>query len=347
MVRVGLSGCGVVSQLYYGPALRRLADEGCLQLAAVFDPTPASAAAIAGPNPAMTCARFEDLLGLGLDLLIVASPPPFHAPQTIAALQAGVAVHCEKPLALSVDEGVRMLDAACLARRPLSVAMMRRRFPAVRAIGALLTSQAIGPIRSVEVFEGGPFRWPVASPAYFTRAQSGGGVLRDMGPHALDLLSGWLGVPQLNSYQDDSRGGVEANCRLQLTYGGVRCAIRMSRDWARPNRYLFRGASGWISWIPYEPDRLEIAVGDGSCGVLTLHKRNPRDATALGEPEGDFSAAFADHLREVVAGLGAPTLPTRGRLGLDILELIDRCYAERRSMEESWRESPAVWACAS
>jgi predicted dehydrogenase len=347
MMRVGLSGCGAVTQLYYGPALRLLANEGCLQLTAVFDPDRASAAAIAGPNSATTCARFEDLLGLGLDLLLVASPPPVHAPQAIAALKAGIAVHCEKPLALSAHDGARMLEAASLARRPLSVALMRRSFPAVRAIGALLAAQAIGPLRSVEVFEGGPFRWPVGSPAYFSQAQSGGGVFRDMGPHALDLLSGWLGAPELNSYRDDAMGGVETNCRLELAYGGVPCVIRMSRDWARPNRYLFKGAHGWLSWIPYEPDRLEIDVGDGVCGVLALHKRIPGDTPALGEPEGDFAAAFAGHLRDVVAGLRAPTFATRRSLGLETLEFIDRCYVERSPIEELWRDSPAIWTCAS
>jgi predicted dehydrogenase len=68
----------------------------------------------------------------------------------------------------------------------------------------------------VEAFEGGQFDWPVRSTGYFTRAQSGGGVLQDIGTHVLDLLAWWFGEPEALLYEDDAMGGVEANCRIRV-----------------------------------------------------------------------------------------------------------------------------------
>lgn len=329
MLRVGLSGCGAVSRLYYGPALRRLEDEGAVAVAGLFDPEPAGLAELAAVFPAARqCAGFEALLAAGLDLVVIASPPKFHASQTIAALESGVRVHCEKPLALSATDGARMLEAAKARGLSLTVGLMRRSFPAVRAIAAILERGTLGRLRSVDVFEGGPFDWPVRSPSYFSVQESGGGVLRDLGPHALDLLTGWFGEPELHDYRDDADGGVEANCRIELTCAGAPCTVRMSRDWARPNRYLFTGDRGRLAWTPYEPEHLELSL-DGS-------PQTP--AGPEPSPVSDFVIAFTSGLRDVLARVEAGAVEVTPRaIGLDTLELIDRCYAMRQLMDEPWR----------
>lgn len=322
MIRIGLSGCGAVSSRYYAPALAALETAGEARLVAAFDPDVAARQAICARLPQVgSCASYEELLDAGLDLVVLASPPRRHAEQAIAALAKGLAVHCEKPLAMSGEEAAAMVAAAQAAGRPLTEGLVRRQFPSVRAIADLLERRTIGDLVSVEVFEGGPFDWPVSSPAYFSRAESGGGVLRDLGPHVFDLLIGWFGEPELVACQDDARGGVEANVKVELDFRGVRVKIRLSRDWARPNRFVFRGASGTIVWTPYETDRLELSLG-GQSAVLVL------------EAAGEFQDAFTAQLRTAISGGGAA-----GR-GLEpggaALRLIDLCYARRRPMSEPW-----------
>ncbi len=295
---------------------------GEARLVAVFDPDPAAMQAVCARLPnARACASYEDLLTADLDLVLVASPPRRHAEQTIAALARGLAVHCEKPLAMSGDEAARMVAAAQAAGRPLTEGLVRRRFPSVRAIADLLHRGVIGELASVEVFEGGPFDWPVSSPAYFSRAESGGGVLRDLGPHVFDLLIGWLGEPQLIECRDDARGGVEANARVVLDFGGVRARVRFSRDWARPNRFVFQGAAGRIIWTPYETDRLLLEF-DGQVAALVLEKG------------GDFQDAFTAQLRAAISG--APEAGRGQEPGLAALAMIDLCYARRQPMAEPW-----------
>ncbi len=72
-------------------------------------------------------ARWEDLLELELDALSVAVPTFLHAPIAIAALERGLHVLCEKPIARSPEEADAMLAAAHKAGRVLDVAFNRRR----------------------------------------------------------------------------------------------------------------------------------------------------------------------------------------------------------------------------
>lgn len=322
MIRIGLSGCGAVSTLYYAPALMALEAAAEARLVAVFDPDAAAMDAICARFPnARPMASYDDLLAAGLDLLLLASPPGRHAEQALAALAKGLAVHCEKPLAMSAAEAATMVAAAQAAGRPLTEGLVRRQFETVRAIADLLRRRVIGDLLSVEIFEGGPFAWPVSSPGYFSRTVSGGGVLRDLGPHIFDLLIGWLGEPRLIAYQDDARGGVEVNARIDLELDGVPARVRLSRDWARPNRFVFNGASGKISWTPYETDRLELEL-DGRVATLVL------------KDNGEFQGAFTAQLRAAVAGLTTPN-PALAP-GLASARLIDLCYERRKPMAEYW-----------
>src|SRR5215471_6301856 len=80
----------------------------------------------------------------GLDALYVATPVFLHAPQTLAALQAGLHVLCEKPMALNFDQATRMVDAATRHRRNLGVAYYRRAYPKVQRARELIRLGAIG-----------------------------------------------------------------------------------------------------------------------------------------------------------------------------------------------------------
>ena len=133
--RVALVGCGAVAEVYYAPALRELSKEGLVRVTALADTDRASAERLARRFPAAQIQ--EDLGGLeseSVDLAVVASPPRFHAAQSIELLGRGVSVLCEKPMAASVEEGEAMLEAASSSRRVLAVGLVRRYLPACETI---------------------------------------------------------------------------------------------------------------------------------------------------------------------------------------------------------------------
>ena len=328
-----------MTRLYYVPALRVLEQEGLARVAALWDPAGDALARIARDFPhAHPAAAYEDLLHHGLELVIVASPPRFHHEQAIAAFEAGAAVLCEKPLATTVADAEAMVRAAGRAGRPLAVGLMRRFFPAVRSLKAMLETRVIGELRNFHCFEGGDFRWPVTSSSYFERSRSGGGVLIDLGPHVLDLLLWWLGPPASVAYQDDAMGGVEANCKISVSYDRFAGEVRLSRDWHRPNRYIFEGTAGTLAWTVTETDRLDLAWHDtGLVSELILHDAVPGDPLRPRRPATNFEQSFGQQIRQAIAAArGARSSIVDGAEALASLRLIEHCYRQRKLLPLHW-----------
>lgn len=330
-ITVGVSGCGAVTALYHAPALRLLESEGAVRVTAVFDPDAAALAEVGGRFPrARRVGRFEDLLSPPPALVLIASPPAFHAEQASAALQAGSDVLCEKPLATRLADARSLVELARHSGRILAAGMIRRYFPATRAVGEILRSGAIGAVRQFRCFEGGPFDWPVRSLSYFTRDGSGGGVLADVGVHALDLLGWWLGPCTTLSCADDAMGGVEAECLLKLAFGEAEGEVRLSRIWPRPNRYELIGTKGSVTWTVNETNRIELRIGAGLHTIdAAIHE--------AGRSASNFHLSVLEQLRAVSAAVaGRPAQIVSGADALPSLELVERCYRERTLMPMGW-----------
>ena len=125
----------------------------------------------------------EPLLKDGnVDALIVATPNYLHAPQTIAALNAGVHVMVEKPMSISAQEAEQMCEAAEKSGALLMVAHCWRFDPDVlwlkeqsQKLGKIIRTKGIGVHP-----HWGPSGW------FTIKEFAGGGALADMGIHALD-----------------------------------------------------------------------------------------------------------------------------------------------------------------
>ncbi|MEW5938202.1 MAG: Gfo/Idh/MocA family oxidoreductase [Chloroflexota bacterium] len=128
----------------------------------------------------------------GMDALIVSTPNYLHAPQTIAALKAGVHVLVEKPMAMNAREAETMCEAAQKSGATLMVAHCWRFDEDVNWLKA--QSKKLGTIIRTKGYgvhsHWGPSGW-------FTQKKfAGGGALADMGIHALDTARFLLGDPQ-------------------------------------------------------------------------------------------------------------------------------------------------------
>ncbi len=128
----------------------------------------------------------------GVDALVVSTPNYLHAPQAIAALEAGVHVMVEKPMAMNAKEAEQMCAAADKSGKLLMVAHCWRFHPEVQ----WLRSQAerLGPIIRTKAYSvhvnWGPSGW------FAQKQYAGGGAMADMGVHALDTTRFLLGDPQ-------------------------------------------------------------------------------------------------------------------------------------------------------
>ena len=143
-----------------------------------------------------------------LDILSVAVPNDQHNPLTIAGLEAGANVLCEKPMAMNAQEARQMLDTAKRCGKKLGIDFSYRFNPQSRAMKAMIEEGALGNIyyaRSVWFRRAGipglaaaNFNTGAGSPMgswFFDKKQSGGGPLIDLGVHRLDLALWLMGYP--------------------------------------------------------------------------------------------------------------------------------------------------------
>jgi predicted dehydrogenase len=191
--RVGFLGVGWIGR----HRMQGIIDTDTVEVVAVADPSAemVKEAAKLAPNAAVGT-TLEDVLAHRLDGLVIATPSAQHAEQCIAALQAGVAVFCQKPLGRSAKEVRAVIDAARGADRLLGVDFSYRFTAGVQAIRDLIRGGDLGDIRAIDLtFHNayGP-----GKPWFYDRQLSGGGCLIDLGVHLIDLALWVLDFPEVS-----------------------------------------------------------------------------------------------------------------------------------------------------
>jgi predicted dehydrogenase len=152
-----------------------------------------------------------------VDLVSIVTPPVTHAEMAVAALEAGKAVLCEKPMAMNVAETARMCEAARAAGRLALIDHELRFLPARRRMRELIQGGELGRVRHAKfLFRGGsrasadtPWNW-------WSDESAGGGALGAIGSHAVDALHWLLGTRVSHVSADD-----EASLLVNFEDGGA------------------------------------------------------------------------------------------------------------------------------
>ncbi|MEM3658651.1 MAG: Gfo/Idh/MocA family oxidoreductase [Candidatus Hadarchaeum sp.] len=134
----------------------------------------------------------EALMRKDFDCAIVATPNKFHAPISIAAMNSGKHVLCEKPLARSPEEAHAMVDAAKQNNVFLKTGSNLRYFSNVRKAKELVDGGAIGRPLFVRGWIGHDGK-KVLHTWNVNKELSGGGTMLDNGAHILDLFRWFMG----------------------------------------------------------------------------------------------------------------------------------------------------------
>lgn len=129
-LRVGILGAGPVTQAIHLPTLARLSEDFEIRL--VMDVQAETAETVAQRAGARYATRAEDVFAdSSIDVIVVCSPPQFHAAQVIAACRAGVkAVLCEKPLATTIEQAHEIAEVSRETGVPIVVGAMHTFDPA-------------------------------------------------------------------------------------------------------------------------------------------------------------------------------------------------------------------------
>ena len=192
-IKVGIIGAGSIAEWGHIPGYL---DQSDVKLIAVCDIVGERARRVAKEVGARHAFEdYQELLRLEeIEAVSVCTPNKFHAPITIAALQAGKHVLCEKPPAMSAGEAQAMVDAARAKDRVLMICLNNRFQPEIQLLKQYIEGGELGKIYYAKT---GILRRRGSAGGWFAQKEmSGGGALIDIGVHCLDWTWWLMGCPQ-------------------------------------------------------------------------------------------------------------------------------------------------------
>ncbi|MEO7026635.1 MAG: Gfo/Idh/MocA family oxidoreductase [Caulobacteraceae bacterium] len=322
--RIGFLGVGWIGL----QRLRAMLETGVVEVAGIADISAANSDAARGLARGAECvANLGELLEMDLDGVVIATPSALHAEQSIAALESGAAVFCQKPLGRTAEETRRVVEAARVADRLLGIDLSYRYTDGMVRIAELARSGELGRIFFVDlVFHNayGPDK-----PWFYDPALSGGGCVIDLGVHLVDLALWALGFPDV---ADLSANLLSAGQPLAEVAGGV-------EDFAAATLTLADGAVARIacSWRLHAGRDAEISASffgteggaslrnvSGSFHDFTAERfRGTSRETLASPPDAWGGRAAADWARRLAAGARFDAAAERF---VDVARVLDRIY---------------------
>ncbi len=250
--RGAIIGLGGIARQSHLPALA-LPAASRLEIVAAVDAAPGVA-----PLPGVPLFReLPALAGLDLDFVDICTPTASHLELTLWALEHGLHVLCEKPVALTPEQAERIRCAARAANRVVMPCHQYRFNPVWGKVRRWLDDEAIGRwyLAEFDVYRlmADPGAGRTATPWRGRAAEAGGGVLLDHGTHLIYQLLDVAGPPTVvRAWAGRLRHAeydVEDTAHLLLEFPGRLAKVFLT--WAahrRENRIRFIGERGTIDW---------------------------------------------------------------------------------------------------
>jgi predicted dehydrogenase len=320
-VAFGLVGAGAIAQAY-AQAFRVTAEA---RVTAVADVRWEAARALAEE---MGCAAFSSHREMAeqvpLDAVLVCTPPSSHAEICLDLLGRGIAVLCEKPLALDSATALRMVEAAGAAGVLLTMASKFRYVEDVRRAKSLVASGILGEVVLLE--NSFTARVDMARRWNSQPQISGGGVLIDNGTHSVDLVRYLLGPVALVNVVEGrnvQRLRVEDTVRLFMrSDDGVMASIDLSWSVSKelPSYIEMYGSHGTVRVGWKESSYRRVGSSD-----WVVFGRGYDKVQALGRQIANFCGALR----------GREPLLIQAEDAMASVEVIEAAYASLR--ECRWR----------
>lgn len=330
-IRIGIVGCGAITEDAHLPAA--LASHQ-VELAVLSDSngTRLNSLARAFNSTVRCCADYREVFDL-VDAVILALPNHLHGPVGCDFLQRGIHVLCEKPLATSVAVCEQMCKEARATQAVLAVGYVTRFYPSTELTKALIREEFLGRIESLDYEFGTAGGWAPVSGYNISRETSGGGVLAVSGSHFIDRMLYFFSKPQILSYADDSRGGVEANClaNFELEDDRIRfpAKVTLSKTHQLDNRLRIVGERG--SLVVNEGQKHSVMYMPSGGGPR--HEIHSADLSPPSVKEHYWQVQLEDFV-SAIRTCGVPRVD--GEAGLASVRLIEECYLRAVPLAEPW-----------
>jgi predicted dehydrogenase len=322
--RLGFLGVGWIGR----HRMQAILQAGATEAAGIADASPEMAAEAGKLAPqAALVSTLDDLLDLGVDGVVIATPSALHADQSIRALERGAAVFCQKPAGRTGAEVQAVVEAARAADRLLGVDLSYRYTEGMQRIRELVQAGDLGRVYAADLtFHNayGPDK-----PWFYDRELSGGGCVMDLGIHLLDLALWVLDFPEVSDVSSTllaageplgARPGLVEDYAVATLEFATGAVVRIASSWRLP-----AGCDAMISAAFYGTEGgAEFRNLDGSFyDFVAEHYRGTKRMRLAGPPDawgGRAAAHWASRLAR-----GERFDPAAERLA-DVARALDRIY---------------------
>lgn len=285
LVRIAMVGCGRMGNLH----AERVRIDGRAVVAAACDPDPAAADMLRrqlAPE-AVVFADLQSILAAGtVDAAVICSPTKLHFEHVSACLERGLHVLCEKPLATTREEILRLIARARSTGRHLMIAYQRRFLPIYRTLRREIQSCRWGEIRAIHSFNTENWQSTIAGTWRDDPEVNPGGFIGDAGSHKIDIVFYLTGLMPSRVFARTKNCG----SRVNVTTGVVAVL-----DGNVPLSIDFIGNANHFS------ESLHLTCANGDLVVrgetLSVARNESVEQVTDLEPESNPISAFLDLVR--------------------------------------------------
>lgn len=327
-MRVGIVGCGLI-----GARRAKVAQDAGDQVVIVADVAEDRAAALAASAHAVCTVAWEEVVSrTDLDVVVVSTSNDYLAAVSVAALQSGKHVLCEKPLGRNAGEAAAIIAAASASTGLLKVGFNHRHHPGIAAAHTMVGEGAIGDVFAIRALYGHGGRAGYEQEWRTDRGRSGGGELLDQGVHIVDLARWFIGeIVETQGFLGTFHWPIEpvednAFALLRASGGGIVSFHTSWTQWKNTFRFELLGADGYM--------RIDGLGGSYGTECLTVARRNAdsspptEETTSFDGPDRSWHAEWQEFATAIAQG----RQPTgNGDDGLAAARIIDAIYASAAS----------------
>lgn len=259
-VKAGVIGCGNIANYKYLPSLSEISVIDVIGFCDINVRRAQEACKKYGGVNAKVYTEYKALLNnKDIEVVYVCTPNRYHSEITVAALEAGKHVMCEKPMAINAIEAEKMMKAAKANNRILTIGYQNRFNPKYQYIKKIIAKGELGEVyfaRAKAVRRRGVPTWG----NFLNEREQGGGSLIDIGSHALDLVL-W----EMNNYKPKYAVGT--------LYHKLNNTLDMGNIWGDWNPDLFKVEDSAFGFLVMENGATIILESSWA-----LNERNPQEA---------------------------------------------------------------------
>jgi UDP-N-acetylglucosamine 3-dehydrogenase len=338
MVGIVIIGCGDVSKQRHAPLSHK---NEKVDLIGFYNRTIAKAEAFQKKYGGKVYRTLEEIWDDGtVDAVIVATNEQSHSPITIAALEAGKHVLCEKPMADSVAEAERMQQVAEKTGKKLMIIHNQRLYPAHQLLKKVLAEGTLGKVHAYRTTLANQGQendgWGTAFPDFYDRIGHTNGALAQVGVHRIDLLNHLFSedpviavlahtMTQAKQLEDGSPVPYEDYTVLQLQHRS--------------------GSQGTLltHWFDYSNERQTVIYGEKATAItyadghpVALYRKNG-EKTYLDDPSQDglYAEPLTPIVDKFVESIEEDTVPfVTAEQGITALRILAAAY--RSQATQTW-----------